>query len=131
MEGGSYTNVGDAPQQLGFDCRHLPFKDGTLDAVYSAHLIEDFTYTEQISILKEWKRCLRSGGTVLLLQPDQQRFEAHCATTGQSLNLAHKESSMSLATFKDRVWSQIRGDMALIECGDLPDYSWFFVGRKF
>lgn len=131
MAEGSYTNVGVVPQQLGFDCRHLPFKDETLDGIFSSHLIEDFTYAEQVKILVEWKRCLRSGGVLVLLQPDQVRFEAHCASTGQPLNLGHKESDYSLSSFKSRVWSQVRGDMALIECRDLPDYSWFFVGRKF
>lgn len=130
MPGGSYTSVGNAPQQLGFDCRSLPFKSGSLDGIFSSHLIEDFTYAGQVEILAEWKRCLRSGGVLVLLQPDQARYEKHCANTGQPLNLGHKEPDYSLATFKSRVWSQVRGDTALIECGDLPDYSWFFVAKK-
>ena len=130
MPQGSYTNVGSDPQQLGFDCRSLPFKDGTLNACWSAHLIEDYTYSEQVKILAEWKRCLRSGGVLALLQPDQKRFEAHCAATGQSLNDNHKEPDYSLSTFKSRVWNQIRGDMALIAAGDCEDYSWYFIAKK-
>lgn len=130
LPGGSYGAVGTAPQHLGVDCRHLPFKDGTLNSVYSSHLLEDFIYSEQVEILTEWKRCLRSKGIIALLQPDQQRFEAHCAATGQGLNLNHKEADYSLATFKSRVWNQIRGDMALVKACDLDDYSWMFVMQK-
>ena len=130
MAGGSYTNVGDAPQQLGFDCRHLPFKDGTLSFCFASHVTEDFFYEEQVAIYKEWKRCLKSGGMIGLLMPDQKRFEAHCAATGQGLNLAHKEPDMSLATFKARVWPQIRGDMAWIVGKDLEDYSFMVVVKK-
>ena len=130
MAQGSYTHVGAAPQQLGFDCRTLPFKDGTLQGIYSSHVIEDFSYEDQVKILQEWFRCLRRGGVVALLQPDQKRFEAHCAATGQSLNEAHKERDYSLATFKSRVWNHIRAGMALVEARDLDDYSWMFVAKK-
>lgn len=130
MAQGAYTKVGDDPQQLGFDCHTLPFKDGTLNGIFSSHLIEDFVYSEQVKILTEWKRCLRVGGVLALLQPDQQRFEAHCAATGQSINSNHKESDYSLRTFRSIVWPAIRSGMALLECGDLSDYSWYFVAKK-
>jgi predicted SAM-dependent methyltransferase len=131
MAAGSYTNVGEAPQQLGFDCRKLPFKDGTLQGIFSSHLIEDFVYAEQANILKEWFRCLRKGGVLALLQPDQKRFEAHCAATGQPLNLGHKEKDYSLATFRNRVWHSVRMvGAAPIEARDLDDYSWMFVAKK-
>jgi len=130
MSDGSYTNVGDVPMQLGFDCRSLPFKDGVLEGIFSSHLIEDFTYTEQVQILKEWIRCIRPGGVIALLQPDQQRFEAHCAATGQGLNLGHKEPEYSLATFKNIVWNRIRGGMTRLKAQDLEDYSWMFVMGK-
>jgi SAM-dependent methyltransferase len=130
MAQGSYTHVGDTPQQLGFDCRSLPFKDGTLDCLYQSHVIEDFSYADQVKILLEWKRCLRSGGVICLLLPDQKRFEDHCAATGQPTNEAHVEKDMSLTTFKSRVWPQVRGDMAWVEGRDLDDYSFMAVIRR-
>lgn len=130
MAGGSYTNVGSAPQQLGFDCRDLPFKNETLDGIFSSHVIEDFTYAEQAQILREWIRVLARGGVIVLLQPDQKRFEAHCRATGQGLNLAHKEPDYSLATFREKVWPRVWGGMVMVECGDLEDYSFYVVMRK-
>jgi SAM-dependent methyltransferase len=129
--GGAYPGtVGDQTTQLDFDARSLPFKDATLDAIYASHYLEDATYAEQVLILKEWKRCLSSGGKILLLVPDQQRFEAHCAATGQPLNGNHKNTDYSLATFKSKVWPQIRGDMVWIEGRDLEDYSFMVVIQK-
>lgn len=131
MAAGSYTRVGAAPQQLGFDCRTLPFRDATLDTIYSSHLLEDFSYEEQIHILREWLRCLRTTGTLILLQPDQPRYLRHCRATGQPINLGHIEPDYSLATFKSRVWGSVRGNTILKEARDLePDYSWMFVAEK-
>ncbi len=127
MAGGSYTNVGSAPQQLGFDCMSPPFKDGSLDGIYASHLTEDWSYRDQGNMLREWKRCVRSGGVIVILGPDQKRFEAHCAATGQGLNMAHVEPDFSLATFKNRVWPAIRADMAWVAGEDLEDYSFLAV----
>jgi ubiquinone/menaquinone biosynthesis C-methylase UbiE len=128
---GAYPGtVGSVPTQLDFDCRHLPFKDGTIDMVYSAHVIEDYTLREQTAILQEWKRCLRPGGIIALLLPDQKRFEAHCAATGQGLNGNHKEATMGLSAFKGNVWPQFRADMSLLEARDLEDYSFLFICKK-
>lgn len=95
-----YTKVGVHPQNLTGTCHRLPwFRDGVLDYIFSSHLIEDFRYKEQAGILFEWFRVLRPGGRLVLYQPDQQRFEAHCKKTGQPLNLAHKEPDYSLDAF--------------------------------
>ena len=125
-----YTSVGSAPQHLGGDARRLPFKNNTLDWVYSSHLIEDFTYTEQVAVVKEWLRVLKPGGRLLILAPDQQRFLAHCAATGQPINEAHKEADYSLKTFKKRVLKtgNIR-DEVWTEA-DFDDYSWGIVLGK-
>ena len=125
-----YTSVGSAPQHLGGDARRLPFKNNTLDWVYSSHLIEDFTYTEQVAVVKEWLRVLKPGGRLLILAPDQQRFLAHCAATGQSINDNHKEADYSLKTFKKRVLKtgNIR-DEVWTEA-DFDDYSWGIVLEK-
>lgn len=127
---GVMAHVGEQPVQLDFDCRSLPFKDGTMDAFYSAHVLEDLPYSGQAAALYEWKRCLRRGGVIALLLPDQQRYLAHCHATGQDINLAHVEQDMSLASFKSKVWPSIRGDMVLVEAHDLGDYSWMFVAKK-
>jgi predicted SAM-dependent methyltransferase len=125
-----YTSVGTSVQHLGGDARSIPLKDGTLDWLYNSHLIEDFTYADQIPMVKEWLRVLKPGGRLLILAPDQQRFLAHCAATGQPINEAHKEADYSLKTFKKRVLKagNIR-DEVWTEA-DFDDYSWAIVLEK-
>jgi predicted SAM-dependent methyltransferase len=52
------------------DARQLPFPDGSLDAIYSRHLIEHFTLKEAIAVLVEWNRALRPGGQLYLICPN-------------------------------------------------------------
>jgi len=130
-----YTKVGDTIQHLGGDARDLPFKKGTLDWIYSSHLIEDFTYEDLIPVLRGWVTIIKPvGGRLLLLAPDQQRFLAHCAKTGQPINEAHKEPDFSLGTFKKKVLPFIAGRYelrVLAEFDDKTEYSWGIVlGRE-
>jgi predicted SAM-dependent methyltransferase len=73
----------------------IPVLDNTYNTVYSSHLIEDFIDTK--SILKEFIRILRPGGRLVLVFPDQQRYEAVCTATGQVSNAHHKIPEMGLA----------------------------------
>jgi len=98
-----YTEVGDSPQHLHGTASALPFKDGTLDYVYSSHLIEDFTYEAQCVLLHEWARVVRVKGLVVVVAPDEQRYRAFCKRTGQPVNLAHVNESYSMRSFKEQV----------------------------
>ena len=56
------------------DIRTLPmFKDRSVDLIYSSHAIEYFDREEIKSVLTEWKRVLKPGGTLRLAVPN---FEA-------------------------------------------------------
>lgn len=118
-------------QHLRGDARHLPFIcDQAFDYIYSSHLLEDFTYEQLVGIILEWRRILVFGGVLVINCPNQQKFLAHCAATGQSINANHKESNFSLSTFVDRVlvltghWDTVYQDL------DVPPYSWYLVVRK-
>jgi SAM-dependent methyltransferase len=126
-----YTTVGRDRQIFRGDCRKLSFLcDGSLDFIYSSHLLEDFTYADLIGIISEWRRVLAPNGVLIINCPDQKRFIRHCAETGQSINDAHKEADFSLRTFMDRVlvfagvWNVIH------QKDDVPPYSWHLVLRK-
>jgi predicted SAM-dependent methyltransferase len=125
-----YTSVGSAPQHLGGDCRKLPLKNDTLDWLYNSHLIEDFTYNDQIPMVQEWLRVLKPGGRLLILAPDQQRFLAHCAATGQSINDNHKEADYSLRTFRKKVLKTGNIRARVVAQEDFADYSWGIVLEK-
>lgn len=128
-----YTAVGPRlPSHLTGDCRHLPFRPNTLDFIYSSHLVEDFTYKDLASVLAEWLECLKSGGHLIILAPDQQKFLAHCARTGQGTNDAHKESNFSFDTFYNVLVSLQSFVPTTLVVGykDLPPYSWAGVWKK-
>ena len=48
-----------------------PFKDGKLDYVVSAHVIEHFF--DPVKALKEWHRVIRPGGYIFIIVPHKDR----------------------------------------------------------
>lgn len=68
-------------------CLNLPFKDQSLDFVYSSHLIEDFLNWDPL--LTEWTRVVKPGGFIVIMLPDKQRFTAAIGR-GQPPNCAHQ-----------------------------------------
>jgi predicted SAM-dependent methyltransferase len=126
-----YTSVGDDRQQLRGDCRSFPFLcDNALDYIYSSHVLEDFTYSDLVSIVGEWRRVLKPGGVMVTNCPDQQRFLAHCSATGQGINEAHKEPDFSLQNFKSRVLAFTGEWEVTFEQDFFGNYSWLLVVRK-
>ena len=119
------------PQVLRGDCTKLPYVcDCALDYVYSSHLLEDFTYKQLVPILLEWRRILKINGLLIINCPDQQKFLAHCAKTGQAINDAHKEKCFSLQTFRNNVITQTGRWEEVFSDPDVPAYSWYLVIKK-
>ena len=86
-----YTNGRPVPNDVEWlgDIFSLPFKDGSLDWVYSSHLIEDFSReTIWPKLFAEWGRCLRPGGIMVLLVPDRELWAA-AIERGQPPNCSH------------------------------------------
>lgn len=126
-----YTSVGQDGQILRGDCVNLwMFCDNALFWIFSSHLIEDWTYPDQRKIINEWRRVLKPGGLLLTNAPDQSKFLAHCAKTGQPLNLAHKESTMGFETFKSEVLDQTGPWETVWEKPVHGAYSFLSVVRK-
>jgi predicted SAM-dependent methyltransferase len=126
--GTPYTAVGAQPVQLGGDCSRLHwFRDGVLDFVYSSHVLEDFDDTE--AVLREWIRVLKPGGRLVLFCPDEQRFRAHCARTGQSYNPHHKHAHFSLPFVKGLL-DRIGETRVIYENPDVDLYSWDLVVER-
>lgn len=89
-----YAHTGKDPVDIACDVINdpIPVPDNTFDYVYTSHLIEDFEDTTKG--LVEFIRILKDGGNLILVFPDQQKYEAHCRKTGQPLNTYHKHASM-------------------------------------
>jgi len=56
--------------QIKSDVKNLPFEDESGDYIYASHIIEHFDFYEAFAVLKEWKRVLKTGGTLVLETPD-------------------------------------------------------------
>ncbi len=50
--------------------KHLPFKQGEMDAVYSSHVLEHLYRDEALELLKECERVLKKGGICRIVVPD-------------------------------------------------------------
>ena len=82
-----YAETGTDPVQIGCDASQLPFKDESLDYVYSSHLLEDFENT--VEVLKEWLRVIKPGGNLILLLPDELKYRTYCTSRGEGRNEHH------------------------------------------
>ncbi|MEW6376601.1 MAG: methyltransferase domain-containing protein [Thermodesulfobacteriota bacterium] len=49
------------------DCRHLPFEDGTFDVLMNQYLLDILPVEDFIPILLEFKRVLKEGGRIVLV----------------------------------------------------------------
>lgn len=89
------------PTHFVGDVRDLPFKDGTLDYVFSSHVLEDFE--ETADVLKEWARVIKVNGYIVLFLPDQPAYEKDCEKHGIMPNGAHKHRDFSLEFVKNKI----------------------------
>lgn len=107
---------------------NLPLKDGSLDFVYSSHLIEDFLDWDPLLI--EWRRVLKPGGFLVICLPDKVRWNQALAN-GQMPNCAHKHESYpgELTTYAIRLGQFRVIEDRLTEC--FPgDYNILFAAQK-
>lgn len=84
-------NQREIPKEIqwkGVDIFHLPIMDGTLDFVFSSHLIEDFSREDWKRMFSDWWRVLKCGGHMVLLVPDYERWNAQLKA-GRTPNCAH------------------------------------------
>jgi len=66
IDGGEYEHL-----DYKSGVKNLPqFEDNSIDLIYASHVIEYFDRFEIISILKEWRRVLKSGATLRLAVPN-------------------------------------------------------------
>lgn len=110
--------------QLRGHADKLPFDDGSLDFLYSSHLLED--YLDWLPVLKEWTRVLKPGGKLIILVPDKKLWNEAIAR-GQPPNCSHRHESYAgeLSTYaaaigvrviEDRLTNVVPGDYSIIFC---------------
>lgn len=57
----------------GYDGSRLPFDDGSVDAVYSSHVLEHIV--DPVATIRDWYRVLRIGGFIVCTVPHQFLYE--------------------------------------------------------
>jgi len=70
------------------------FMYGSMDFIFSSHVLEDFLDTK--SVLIEWFQVLRPGGNMVLFLPDQPTYEKRCFEANVRPNPAHKHKDFGL-----------------------------------
>lgn len=55
----------------------IPFKDNSVEAVYSSHLFEHLTYDQGQVLMEEVRRVLRPGGSFSVVVPDARLYVEH------------------------------------------------------
>ena len=63
----------------------LPFADASVDAIYSSHTFEHFTYEQSLGLAKECRRVLKTGGMLRLAVPDLERMVRDYLSDGAAL----------------------------------------------
>jgi SAM-dependent methyltransferase len=67
------TAIGIDLDYPGYDGTHLPFGDGSQDAVLAAHVLEHIPNYQEV--LLEWYRVLRTGGFLVVIVPHRYLYE--------------------------------------------------------
>ena len=89
-----YAYAGNDKVDIACDVikEEIPVPDNTYDYVYTSHLIEDFADTSDA--LRKFIRILKSGGNLILVFPDQPKYEAYCREINLPMNPYHVHADM-------------------------------------
>ena len=102
---------------------------GSLDYVYSSHLLEDYEDIEPV--LRAWTEAVKPGGYMILYLPVEELFKQHCEATGQTYNKHHQQNWHSAEDFLAQLPAWFTGQMECVEAsGVLGEYSFYVVFEK-
>ena len=89
-----YTYTGKDKVDIPCDVinNEIPVPNNTYDYVYTSHLIEDFVDTADA--LRKFIRILKNGGNLVLVFPDQPKYEVYCRELGIPMNPYHVHKDM-------------------------------------
>ena len=52
------------------DVSKLPFDEGSVGVIYASHILEHFSHTKTLAVLREWRRVLTPDGKLYVAVPD-------------------------------------------------------------
>lgn len=103
----------------------IPSLDDTFDVVYSSHLIEDFVDTGKI--LREFIRIGKNGGMMILVFPDQQKYEQSCLIKNEIPNRAHKIKEMGMEYMLNQM--KLIGGLPILTSFEVPQYNCVIIAE--
>lgn len=97
-----YAKCGNSPIQIKISNNwrldpkviSIFFKPGSFNYIYSSHLLEDFENKTQV--LECWTSLLRYTGYLVLLLPDEQRYQKYCREHNQIRNSNHNDPFLTI-----------------------------------
>lgn len=115
------------PIQLRGSAEKLPFDSGSLDYLFSSHVLEDYKFWGPV--LKEWVRVIKPGGKLVILIPDKERWAVALAA-GQMGNPAHQHEGYpgELSTYAANLGLKVIRDSLADPEG--RDYNIIFIAQK-
>ncbi len=75
-------------------------KDQSVSEIYASHILEHFSHTKTLDVLKEWNRVLKIGGKVYISVPDFDamiKLYAKCGMTEFIRNMLYGDQGYTLA----------------------------------
>jgi len=105
------------------------FQDGTMDAVFSSHALEDIERERVPAVLAEWARVLKVGGYLVLYVPSANlypRIGEEGANTAHQWDIFPGEIDKILRGMTGLGWELIESE----EREERDEYSLFIVARK-
>lgn len=101
----------------------IPVPESTYDVVYSSHLIEDFVDTK--AILMEFIRICKDGGRIILVFPDQQKYELKCQRNNENPNPSHKIKEMGIKYMLNEL--NAFDNITIVDSFEIPSYNCIVV----
>lgn len=77
IEGWTYVDINHNCDLVLDLTQPIPFPNGSVERVYSSHLLEHFTYKELLAFLDECRRILVKGGEFSVAVPNARLFLSH------------------------------------------------------
>jgi predicted SAM-dependent methyltransferase len=123
-----YACTGIDEVQLGCDARKLHyFNNEVLDYVYSSHTLEDFSNT--VKVLKEWFRVIKKGGRLILVLPNEEKYQEYSAKMSEGTN-EHHSVNMSFEYLQECVKKTGVKNKLIYHSGIVKDYNFGVVYTK-
>ena len=97
-EGWVNVDLGGYPVELRWNLlRPLPFREGSVDAVFHEHLLEHFSISDGLVLATDWHRVLKSGGILRIGVPDAGAYvSSYSEPDGETLRTFRPEAATRL-----------------------------------